>query len=250
MDEITKTETEIIPVQPQLLPSNPANRFIEMAISSNADIDKLSKLMEMQFAWEKRNAQRDFLDAMSRFQAICPDIKKLKQGHNYKYAPLSDIVAQTKELISQCGLSYRFEQLQENGVITITCIVSHTSGHSVSTTLSSPPDTSGSKNAIQAIGSSVQYLMRYTFICAFGITTADEDMDGRLPPKPVEQEPDFDPIASIEKSLSAQGKTEAEFVAWAAKQIARKYPDRVVATFEDLTTTELVQFAKKLEAIK
>ena len=245
-DEIAVIGPEINPA----FPSNPANRFIEMAISSNADIDKLSKLMEMQFAWEKRNAQRDFLDAMSRFQSMCPDIKKLKQGHNYKYAPLSDIVAQTKELIAQCGLSYRFEQLQENGVITITCIVSHVAGHSVSTTLSSPPETSGSKNAIQAIGSAVQYLMRYTFICAFGITTADEDMDGRLPQKPAEPEPQFDPLESIERSLKKQGKSETEFMVWAAKQINRKDPTRVILGVEDLTQGELMQFARKLEAEK
>lgn len=41
-----------------------------------------------------------------------------------------------------------------------------------------PSDLSGNKNAIQAIGSTTTYLMRYTLIAAFGLTTADEDNDG------------------------------------------------------------------------
>ena len=42
-------------------------------------------------------------------------------------------------------------------------------------------DKSGSKNVIQAVGSAVTYGQRYTLIGALGITTADEDIDGRLP---------------------------------------------------------------------
>ena len=41
-------------------------------------------------------------------------------------------------------------------------------------------DKTGSKNAVQAIGSTVTYLQRYTLIGALGITTADDDMDARI----------------------------------------------------------------------
>ena len=62
---------------------NPATKLIEMALTSNADIDKLERLMAMQTAWEEKNAKREFLDALARFQSKCPDIRKMKQGHNY-----------------------------------------------------------------------------------------------------------------------------------------------------------------------
>ena len=232
--------------QPQQLPViSPAQKLIEMAISSNADIDKLERLMAMQDAWEKKNAERDFLDAMSRFQAKCPDIKKAKKGHNYMYAPLSDIVAQVRELVAECGLSYRFEQQQENGCVSITCIVSHVSGHSSKTTLTSPPDTSGSKNAIQAIGSTVQYLMRYTFIGALGITTADEDMDGRIPQQQEIQLASAKIVADIKSACESKGKDLSKLVEYVAT--AHKTQ---INSLEEMTQQQAEWAMKALEKAK
>lgn len=178
MNQVITVEKE--PQQTALV-SQPM-RLIEMAISNNADIEKLEKLMALQERWNAQEAKKSFLAAMSSFQRNCPDIMKAKQGHNYLYAPLSDIVTQIRDALASNGLSYRFEQNHDSG-IQVTCVVSHNDGHSESTTMKASPDTSGSKNAIQAIGSTVQYLMRYTLIGALGITTADIDMDGRLPQK-------------------------------------------------------------------
>ena len=161
---------------------NQPMRLLEMAISNNADVDKLEKLMALQERWNAQEAKKSFLAAMSNFQNQCPDIMKAKKGHNYLYAPLSDIVTQVRHLLADNGLSYRFEQSHADK-IEVTCIISHTDGHSEKTTMNGDPDTSGSKNAIQSVGSTVQYLMRYTFIGALGITTADIDMDGRVPQK-------------------------------------------------------------------
>lgn len=239
MNEVVKIEAG----NTATLPVNPAVKFIEMALTNNADIDKLERLMAMQTQWEEKNAKREFLDALARFQSKCPDIKKMKKGHNYMYAPLSDIVSQVRELLSECGLSYRFEQDHNNNLIKVTCILSHVSGHSETNTMISTPDTSGSKNAIQAIGSAVQYMMRYTFIGATGITTADEDMDGRLPQQP--EKGIIDPIDSIQKSLARQGKTAESFFVWASKQLKRE-----IQCFDDLSESELQGFARKLESVK
>ena len=45
--------------------------------------------------------------------------------------------------------------------------------------MSAPADSSGSKNPVQQIGSTMTYLQRYTLIGALGLTTADKDDDGR-----------------------------------------------------------------------
>lgn len=154
-------------------------KLVEIAISKDADPDKLEKLMLMQERWEAGQAKKSYFEALTKFQSLAPAIKKRKAGHNYMYAPLSDIVAQIKGPLSDCGLSYRFEQNHNNG-IEVTCVVTHVSGHTEKTTMRADPDTSGSKNIIQAAGSSVTYLQRYTLIGALGISTADEDMDGRI----------------------------------------------------------------------
>lgn len=156
--------------------------LVSAAVNSGADVEKLEKLMDLQDRWEKKEAKKSFYKALSKFQSVCPDIIAKKQGHNSKYAPIGDIVAQIKQPLSESGLTYRFEQTQnDKGAIKITCVVSHFDGHEERTSLSSEADKSGNKQAIQAIASAVTYLRRYTLTGALGIATADEDMDGRLP---------------------------------------------------------------------
>ena len=166
---------------PEAVPQSMPMKLVEMAVSKGADIDQLSKLMDMQERWEKREARKSYLDAFAHFQSIVPTITKSKKGHNYKYAPLADIATQIQDSLRKCGLSYRFE-IEDNGdLITVRCLVSHRDGHGETTSMTGAPDDSGSKNQIQSRGSTVTYLQRYCLIGALGLTTADEDMDARIP---------------------------------------------------------------------
>lgn len=164
--------TEIQPTMPM--------RLVEMAVSKGADIDQLSKLMDMQERWEAREARKAYLDAFSTFQSVVPTIKKNKEAHNYKYAPLGDIASQIQDSLRECGLSYRFEIQDEGEKITVCCIVSHRNGHNEQTSMTAAPDSSGQIKGIQSRGSTVTYLQRYCLIGALGLTTADADMDGRI----------------------------------------------------------------------
>lgn len=155
------------------------SELMAKAIESN-NIDALERLMALQERWDANNAKKQFIESMADFQSRCPIIIKTKQAHNYKYAPIEDIVSQIGDLISECGFSYRFEQEHdENGNIGVTCVVTHISGHSERLRMFGERDQSGSKNAIQSIGSTVTYLKRYTLTGSFGIATADSDLDGR-----------------------------------------------------------------------
>ena len=60
----------------------------------------------------------------------------------------------------------------------VTCNLAHEAGHSEETTLSGPADNTGNKNAIQAIGSTLTYLQRYTLVQALGLAAAQDD-DGK-----------------------------------------------------------------------
>lgn len=175
--------------QTQLITQATPAEFITQAISQNLDIDKLERLLAMKERWDKDQARKAFFEALSSFQAECPDLRKTKPvSYNktdapaYYYAPLSDIDRQIKALLNKHGLTKRFEIVQEGEKIKgVTCVVTHFLGHSESTTVPTIADTSGGKNAIQAIGSGVQYGQRYSLIAALGITTADQDIDGRMP---------------------------------------------------------------------
>ena len=60
-------------------------------------------------------------------------------------------------------------------LVSVECKLTHVGGHSETATLSAAPDASGSKNPVQAVGSTITYLERYTALCLLGIATDDMD---------------------------------------------------------------------------
>ena len=159
--------------------------LLSQAIEKGVDVEALGKLMDLQERWQATQARKLFFEAFTNFQAHCPDLRKTKEvafnQTRYNYAPLADITRQISKVLKDNDLSYRWE-IKDNGEeIHVTCLVSHIEGHTEQTTMSAKADTSGAKNAIQARGSAIEYLKRYTLIGALGISTADSDIDGRLP---------------------------------------------------------------------
>lgn len=161
------------------------NDLISQAIEKGLDVESLGKLMDLQERWQANQSRKLFFEAFTNFQAQCPDLRKTKEVSfgqtKYNYAPLADITRQIAKVLKANELSYRWE-IQDNAEeLKVTCLVSHIEGHTERTTMSAKADTSGAKNAIQARGSAIEYLKRYTLIGALGISTADSDIDGRMP---------------------------------------------------------------------
>lgn len=149
--------------------------MLDRALSSGAAPETLEKLMALQERWEASQARKAFDDAISAAKADIPPITKNAKGHNEKrYADFAAIARVVDPIISKHGLSYRFRTKQDDR-IHVTCILSHRAGHSEETTLAGPADTTGSKNAIQAIGSTLTYLQRYSLTQALGLAAADDN---------------------------------------------------------------------------
>jgi hypothetical protein len=168
----------------QLQETNPG-QLLAMAVDKDLDIEKLAKLMELQREYNADIARKDFFHALTSFQADCPEIRKSKEvsfgDTKYHYAPLADIVRQIKAACKSFELAYRWEIDDTKEEIKVTCIITHSAGHSEKTTMTANPDSSGKKNAIQARGSAIEYMKRYTLIGALGLSTADSDIDARMP---------------------------------------------------------------------
>jgi len=177
-----KEKTEVIEARPvnEVVQSNvsTADTMIKMAIEQNADVDKLEKLIGLKERWEATEAKKAYVAAMTKFRAECPAIQKTRQAHNSKYAGLAEAIGTIRAVMEGCGLSHSWTTNQVGGEVCVTCVVTHLSGHSEQTMLVASPDTSGSKNSIQAIGSTVTYLQRYTLFSILGIASTDQDDDG------------------------------------------------------------------------
>ena len=168
-NEIQKTE-QVSPFMP-----------IIAAASTNGEVDpdKLLKLLEASRQWEADNARKAFFKAMAAFKKAPPKIMKDKKGHNSNYAGLGNVTQVISKALSEHDLTASWETAQkEAGPVTVTCVLSHEHGHSERTSLTAASDTSGSKNAIQALGSTITYLERYTLLAITGLSTHEQDDDG------------------------------------------------------------------------
>jgi hypothetical protein len=151
------------------------------------DIEKMQQLMEMYERRENEMAKRAFQLALANAKGeIAPVIKNRlvdfeSQGKQtrYRYEDFAAIANVVDPVFARYGLSYRFRSSQpDRDRLSVTCIIAHADGYSEETTLSAPEDKSGSKNAVQAIGSAATYLQRYCLKMAVGIAVSNDD-DGR-----------------------------------------------------------------------
>lgn len=152
--------------------------MLNSAVERGADLPMLEKLMGLHERWEAGQARKAFDAAISAAKAEIPPVGRNAKGHNdRKYADFAAIARTVDPILSKHGLSYRFRTKQDER-IHVTCILSHRDGHSEETTLAGPADNSGSKNAIQAVGSTLTYLQRYSLVQMLGLASSDDD-DGK-----------------------------------------------------------------------
>jgi hypothetical protein len=157
-----------------------------VALNPDADISKLEKMLDMQERILNRNAQQAFTADLAAMQSELPLVGKAGRGHNNaKYAKLEDINEAIRPTLQKYGFAVTFRMNQTDKSVTVTARLSHRMGYSEETNLCLPLDTSGSKNAVQAVGSTVSYAKRYAICALLNISTGDDDDGG--PPKTTER---------------------------------------------------------------
>lgn len=186
MNAVTKVEDS-----PLAAPD--ANAIVSMieraALDPRVDMDKMERLLAMQERIFDRNARMAYAAALATMQPKMPvitargGIKNSAGAVQSRYALWEDINDAIKPILAEHGfaLSFRTGTTTE-GKITVTGILSHREGHQEETTISLPHDSSGSKNAVQAVGSSTSYGKRYTATALLNITSRGEDDDGKAAP--------------------------------------------------------------------
>lgn len=179
--------------------------MLSRAIERGMDPATLKELMDLADRHNANEARKAFVTALNEFKANPPSIFKNKavafgQGKTaYKHATLDNVSGEIGAALAKVGISHRWETEQlEGGMIRVTCVLTHALGHSERVPLQASPDTSGSKNAIQAVGSTVTYLQRYTLLAATGMAVQDQDDDGRLGKKGMAEDVIKDWLGKIE----------------------------------------------------
>jgi hypothetical protein len=187
-------------------PTDTATALISMiervALNPNVDIDKMERLLEMQERILARTARVAYAAALAEMQPNLPVIerrgliqvrKKDAAGdrngeiqQSTPYALWEDINEAIRPVLQQYGFALSFRTGQSaDGRVTVTGILSHREGHQEETTMVLQHDSTGSKNAVQAIGSSTSYGKRYTAMALLNLTSRGDDDDARAAGAPM-----------------------------------------------------------------
>lgn len=170
-------------------------RMILQAIQSGVPVETMERILAMRSQLKAEKAKEAFDRAMSNFQKDCPVIKKTKSVKTndgkvaYTYAPIDEIVRQTKKLLAENGLSYSIKTETTPAGVKSICIIRHIGGHSEQSEMEVPL---GNKTSVmsnsQVTAAAMTFAKRYAFTNALGIMTSDDDREEIL--KTDEAEPD------------------------------------------------------------
>lgn len=214
------TKDDDYPQEPRAVATVTPMSLLENAVASG-NIELAEKLMNLQERWESANARKAFEKALAAAKGEIPVIIRSATGHNdKKYADFAAIAKVIDPILAKHGLSYRFKTVQTEKSITVTCVLfGH--GHSEETALTGGADTTGSKNAIQAIGSTLTYLQRYSLVQMLGLAAAADD-DGKAAasgPRITQEQAD-----TIRDLLEANVKPRDKFLKWAKVETIEEIP--------------------------
>lgn len=174
--------------EPIPAPASEATAIVHMieraARDPAVDIDKMERLFEMQERIMARRAKAAYSDALSALQLELPAVTErgkidIGRGKPQSYALWEDINEAIKPFLAKHGFALSFRTGRQDDKIIVTGVLSHREGHSEETTMHLPIDGSGSKNAVQAVGSSTSYGKRYTASALLNLTSRGEDDDGK-----------------------------------------------------------------------
>ena len=161
----------------------------------SVDLDRMERLYTMHERALARQAKAAFDASLAEMQPELPTIDRkgkivILDKNDRKtvtqetpYARWEDINDAIRPVLKEHGFAISFRTTTaSDGKLVVTCILSHRDGHREETSLPLMHDSSGSKNNVQAIGSSVSYGKRYTAMAMLNITShapMDRDDDGR-----------------------------------------------------------------------
>lgn len=169
------------------VPSGPVDmaRIVSLA-ERGVDPDTIGKMVDLYERVHNIQAKQAFNEAMLAIQKHMDTTrvpatgrnKVTKNGTTVPYHTLTDIQRVLNPVCAGHGISYGFDTETASKAFVLTLNIRHTMGHAEKVRTTVPLDESGSKNAIQGVGSSESYGMRYGLIKGFGLSRYLHDNDG------------------------------------------------------------------------
>lgn len=155
----------------------------ESGVNDRNDVYSFPKTLTSEESIEKERFSSTELSsiykALSKAQAEMDAAKKDSKAYNYKYADLSEVVRVSRAALFNNDLCVIQRLLEKEDKLYLYTRLCHSSGQWIESRIGIDIEnaTSNTKN-IQALGSAITYLRRYSYSSILGIIT-EEDDDGK-----------------------------------------------------------------------
>jgi len=191
-----KRSTEPMPAPPSDSPSTIMTLIERVALDPCADVEKLERLAAIYEHLKAREAELAFNAAKGRIlkklagikivknRSVLPKNDKTRPQNGpleaFKYAPLEEIDKHLRPLLAEeeMDLSYSDQPCESGGILIRGRLKHLPSGHYEDSFMPAPPDTTGGKSSVQAVGSTNSFLRRYIACNIFNIVVVGDDDDG------------------------------------------------------------------------
>ena len=221
--------------------------LLRLALEQKVPVEIIERLVALQERILASNARAAFVQAMAKFQSEVGPIPKthaievdragVKQVRS-RFAPLHVIAEHIREPLARNGLSYSWDSLVDGDKVAIICTVRHVLGHEQTSRFECRTQDAGAPgmSGVQIAGSARTYGERYSLVQGLGLTTADEDTDGRAPENGSADKITEKQAADLDVLLEEVGADKARFLAWLK-----------VPSFADLPASDLQRAITELE---
>jgi hypothetical protein len=224
------------------------------AANPNVDVAKMKELLAMQREIATEQARMAFTEAFIAMKL--PTIRRDgrieiegrhgKKGGAMRYATFENINSVIEPILRQHGFAMWFEpDIGEDGKIVMRGHLDHIRGHGKSCAISLPLETSGAKNNVQGVGSSISYGKRYAAIALLNIVShapEDQDLDGNAPPSEFVTDEQLDQLVKACEVVSAP---QDKLVAYLNSKRPKGHPE-----LDALARLPASRFQEALDTIK
>ena len=148
--------------------------------SGRVDPATVQHMLELQIAWEKREAEKEFTAAFARLKF--PPIPRTKKSLNSRYAPLESIQEIIDPILASEGFTLTFTSGEPDAKERIPIIgkLAHRMGHWQEGRIYQPIGTvSKSMNLNQAMGAAITYGQRYCAAMMLNLRLVGADDDAQ-----------------------------------------------------------------------
>jgi len=211
------SQLEIIPAGDQQETSILA--LLQLAVDKGIDVAALEKLTGLYERMADRRAAEEFGRELAAFQRECPPIKKTatakittKSGtqFQYHYAELGTIAETIRPYLHVRGFSYYWDTSLAAGMMSVSCVLRHSNGHSERAKFECPvDDRNAALSGPQQHAVSLTFAKRQSLLQVLGLTTSEDDVEGPNPTAIT-----FDQACDLRVKIDELGIDEQKFCAY------------------------------------